>query len=103
MRMNENDVRRHERMSSEVKHGMHRCAHAIRLWSCDMRERGRIVDPAGGEPPAGSLDAALTDLESDLSYLDYLPESGIAPFRAELDGMDERLKRVIAALTGPAP
>ncbi|HIH03836.1 MAG TPA: hypothetical protein HA263_08320 [Methanoregulaceae archaeon] len=98
MQMYENDAKGREWISHEMEHGMHRCAHVMRHWSREMRERARTFDPAGGEPTTDSLDAALTGFESDLSYLEELPPSDIAPYRAELDEMDGRLKRVIAAL-----
>jgi hypothetical protein len=102
MQMFENDMREREWMSHEMEHRMRCRAHAMRILSREMRERARTFDSTDGEPATDSVDAALTGFESDLSYLEDLPESGVAPFRAELDAMDERLKRVIAALKDPA-
>lgn len=101
MQMFENDMREREWMSHEMEHRMRCCAHAMRIWSREMR--ARTSGPTDGDQATDSLDEALTGFESDLSYLEELPESGIVPFRAELDGMDKRLKQVIAGLKDTAP
>lgn len=69
-----------------------------RAW-CEQ-ERGRGITGREPEAAVDPIDAALTVLESDLSYLEELPTSRVAPSGAAIAELDERMKSVIALLKG---
>jgi hypothetical protein len=98
MSMQSNDRWGWQMVAHQHRCTMYRGALVMRLMGREMRERARAFAAKDDGSPAGTLDAALTALESDLSYLEDLPAESLAPLRPALDGMDERVLRVVARL-----
>jgi len=67
-----------------------------RAWS--EQARGREIADRETEAAADPIDAALSVLESDVSYLEELPTSRVASSGAAIAELDERMKSVIALL-----
>jgi hypothetical protein len=92
------------REARKQERAAHLRALAVDRWTRAWCEQDRGRGPQDEEPDAAAdpVDAALTVLESDLSYLEDLPAARVATGGGALDELDDRMKRLIASLTSPS-